>query len=161
MINVLRFLHSWSVPISGFIWEKTISGSFRSTSTESNQIWQSVANSVFEAVKTDKYVRDNGLYNKLIMQCSFNDELSKVSSIESDGCRGFRPSITSNGMCYTFNGESTTNIWRPSEVMDTFNRIFPHDDSQNFHFGGFKIIKMAQKMLKTIFSFKYRKLTNL
>ena len=76
------------------------------------------------------------------MQCSFNDELSKVSTdTVSESCNQFRPSITSNGMCYTFNGESTTNIWKSSEVIDTFNRIFPHDDNQNFHFGGYGAIQ--------------------
>ena len=87
-------------------------------------------------MKTKKYVEDNGLYNKLIMQCSFRDELSKVSGIENEGCKGFRPSISSNGLCYTFNGESVTKIWRPSEVMDTFNHLFPHDNNKNVNFGG-------------------------
>ena len=87
-------------------------------------------------MKTKKYVEDNGLYNKLIMQCSFRDKLSKVSSIENEGCRGFRPSMTSNGLCYTFNGESVAKIWRPSEVMDTFNHLFPHDNNENVNFGG-------------------------
>ena len=76
------------------------------------------------------------------MQCAFNKDLSKVSTdTVSESCNQFRPSITSNGMCYTFNGESTTNIWRPSKVIDTFNCIFPHDDSQNFHFGGYGAIQ--------------------
>ena len=70
------------------------------------------------------------------MQCSFRDELSKVSGIENEGCRGFRPTMTSNGLCYTFNGESVTKVWRPSEVMDTFNSIFPHEIVEPENFGG-------------------------
>ena len=92
-------------------------------------------------MKTEKYVEDNGLYNKLIMQCSFRDELSKVSGIESEGCRGFRPSMTSNGLCYTFNGESVTKIWKPSEVMDTFDQLFPYDNIQNVDFGGIGLVQ--------------------
>ena len=92
-------------------------------------------------MKTKTYVDDNGLYNRLIMQCSFRDELSKVSGIENEGCRGFRPTMTSNGLCYTFNGESVTKIWRPSEVMDTFNHLFPHDDIQNVNFGGTRSVQ--------------------
>ena len=68
------------------------------------------------------------------MKCSFQDELSKVSKTE--GCRGFRPTITSNGMCYTFNGDSVNKIWRLSEVMQTFNNMFPQGNIQNEYFGG-------------------------
>ena len=39
-------------------------------------------------------------------------------------------------MCYTFNGESITKYWRPSEVMDTFNSIFPHEIVEPENFGG-------------------------
>ena len=92
-------------------------------------------------MKTEKYVEDNGLYNKLIMQCSFRDELNRVSGIDSEGCRGFRPSMTSNGLCYTFNGESVTKIWKPSEVMDTFDQLFPHDNIQNVDFGGIGLVQ--------------------
>ena len=70
------------------------------------------------------------------MKCSFQDESSKLSKTEIEGCRGFRPTITSNGMCYTFNGDSVDKIWRPSEVMKTFNNIFPHGNIQNEYFGG-------------------------
>ena len=87
-------------------------------------------------MKTEKYVKNNGLDNKLIIQCSFNEDLTKVSSIESEGCRGFLPIITSNGLCYTFNGESVTKVWKPSEIMDTFNQLFPHNNIQNEEFGG-------------------------
>ena len=80
---------------------------------------------IFDAVKTDKYVADNGLYNKLIMKCSFKDRMSKISKTETEGCRGFRPTITSNGMCYTFNGKKTSELWKPSGMITTFANLFP------------------------------------
>ena len=48
----------------------------------------------------------------------------------------FGPSVTTNGMCYTFNGEGLTKGWRSSELMDTFERIFPHEDVPGENFGG-------------------------
>ena len=70
------------------------------------------------------------------MRCSFRDHLKKVTGIENEGCRGFKPSMTSNGLCYTFNGQSGNKLWRPSEVMDTFNHLFPHEVVKNENFGG-------------------------
>ena len=75
------------------------------------------------------------------MKCSFQDETSKVSKTETEGCRGFRPTITSNGMCYTFNGDSVDQIWRPSEVMKTFDNIFPHGNIQTEYFGGSEAVQ--------------------
>ena len=91
---------------------------------------------MFENVKTDRYVKDNGLYNLLIMKCSFRQGFSRVSGTGSEGCRRFRPTITSNGMCYTFNGEGVSKTWRPSEVMETFDQIFPHETIEKEWFGG-------------------------
>ena len=70
------------------------------------------------------------------MRCSFRDHLKKVTGIENEGCKGFKPSMTSNGLCYTFNGQSGNKLWRPSEVMDTFNHLFPHEVVKNENFGG-------------------------
>ena len=61
--------------------------------------------------------------------------------------------MTSNGFCYTFNGESGTKIWRPSEVMDAFNHLFPHDNIKNVNFGGAGSVQgninmVCQAMLK-------------
>ena len=115
---------------------KTISGSFRGTSTDLSHIWQSIAQNVFENVKTNTYVKENGLYNLLIMECVFREGFSKVSGTGSKGCRRFKPTITSNGLCYTFNGESLSKMWRPSEVTETFDQIFPYFTTNKETFGG-------------------------
>ena len=39
-------------------------------------------------------------------------------------------------MCYTFNGEGVSKTWRPSEVMETFDQIFPHETIEKEWFGG-------------------------
>ena len=39
-------------------------------------------------------------------------------------------------MCYTFNGDSVDKIWRPSEVIKTFNNIFPWGNIKNEYVGG-------------------------
>ena len=39
-------------------------------------------------------------------------------------------------MCYTFNGEGVSKIWRPSEVMETFDQIFPYVTTEKEYFGG-------------------------
>ena len=67
---------------------------------------------------------------------SFREDLSKVSGTGSKGCRQFRPTITSNGLCYTFNGESLSKMWRSSEVMETFDQIFPYVTTEREYFGG-------------------------
>ena len=70
------------------------------------------------------------------MKCAFRDGFSKVSGTGSKGCTRFKPTITSNGLCYTFNGESLSKMWRPSEVMETFDQIFPSFTTEKETFGG-------------------------
>ena len=70
------------------------------------------------------------------MNCAFREGLSKVSGTGSKGCTQFKPTITSNGLCYTFNGESLSKMWRPSEVTETFDQIFPYFTTNKETFGG-------------------------
>ena len=90
----------------------------------------------FKHTKDADFVEKNGLYDKLIIGYSFKQDLktSKFSTGDSK-LDDFQPILTTNGICYTFNGKTFPHIWRTSEVTKTFNDMFPTKDIEE-HFGG-------------------------
>ena len=73
-----------------------------------------------------------GLYDKVIMDCSFkaqkSDKLSK-------GCDYFKYVITSNGICQSFNGLGASDVWATSKLIKSFEETFATDHNSE-HFGG-------------------------
>ena len=60
----------------------------------------------------------------MIIDCEFRENLLKKKlPDEIGGCEHFHPSLTTNGLCYTFNGQDTTELWKTSEIMTTFSKI--------------------------------------
>ena len=51
------------------------------------------------------------------------------------GSELFTPTLTTNGLCYSFNGEKYSDVWKESEVTNTFNELFPHNSSAGFFQG--------------------------
>jgi hypothetical protein len=35
------------------------------------------------------------------------------------------PTLTTNGLCHTYNGKSPAEIWKKTEIMDVFHEVFP------------------------------------
>ena len=90
----------------------------------------------FKHTKDADFVERNGLYDKLIIGYSFKQDLkTNKFSAGQPNLDDFQPILTTNGICYTFNGKTHSSIWRPSEVTKNFNYMFPTEDIEE-HFGG-------------------------
>ena len=90
----------------------------------------------FEHTKRIDFVEKNGLYDKLVIAYSFKQDLktNKFSASQSKH-DDFQPILTTNGICYTFNGQTFHSSWRSSEVTKTFNDMFAAEDTEQY-FGG-------------------------
>ena len=113
------------------------SGSTLSTSKEQLSLWSDVAQIVFKHTKSDGYVKKNAQYDKLIFDCAFKTDLQKKKFGNSDqgGCEFFHPTLTTNGMCHTFNGDRIKDVWRPYPVVKVFHDVFQENNSKE-NFGG-------------------------
>ena len=74
----------------------------------------------------------------MIIDCAFKESLQRKNEPSTGGCDGFEPSITTNGMCYTFNGDDSSAVWKASKVTTTFSKLFPKQDQKNKTFGGMR-----------------------
>lgn len=115
-------------------------GSFYSAMKHSLSTWKETAKNVFGIIKEDQ---KRGVYDKVIMDCAFKEDLRlrKIYANGNGGCKGFHPSLTTNGMCYTFNGKETSELWQPSEMFTTFANLFPASSQANRTFGGQRIVQ--------------------
>ena len=86
-------------------------------------------------------VKEKGVYDKMIMDCAFKENLQLKKQPSDGGCEGFEPSITTNGMCYTFNGQHSSKIWKTSNMMTTFSHLFPSQGNSNKTFGGSRTVQ--------------------
>jgi hypothetical protein len=103
-------------------------GSFKTASNETLPIWIEVANKLFDTKNISNDISEKGLYDKLIMQCGFRKDNTKL------GCGSFPPTLTTNGMCYSFNSEITSNIWQTSNITRSFSSMFLDKKSEKrFH----------------------------
>ena len=93
------------------------------------------ANKIFSLVEDEQFVQTKGLYDKLIIDCAFKEDISLKRQPDC-GCKGFHPTLTTNGMCYTFNGKPTSELWQPSKMINSFSTLFPSHPTNNKTFGG-------------------------
>ena len=63
------------------------------------------------------------------------DILTKQQDGYDDGNELFTPTLTTNGLCYSFNAENYSSVWKESEVTNTFNELFPHNNTAEFFQG--------------------------
>ena len=113
-----------------------ISGSYPTASSKPLPIWRSIAETIFEHTKDEMYVEKNGVYDKLIIAHSFKEDLENNKlSLNDDQIEDFNPILTTRGICYTFNSQTLSEIWRPSLVTTTFEDLFPSDNVEKY-FGG-------------------------
>ena len=114
-----------------------LSGSFHTASKTSLPIWATIAKLVFNDTKDEQFVEKRGLYDKSIIDCAFREELLKRKLPDVyGGCEDFYPSLTTNGMCYTFNGRSASEVWKSSEIVTTFDNLFESQSKSEKIFGG-------------------------
>ena len=98
------------------------------------------ANKIFSHIEEDQFLKTKGLYDKLIIDCAFREDIS-LKRRPDGGCPGFYPTLTTNGMCYTFNGKPTSELWQDSKMINSFSAIFPSHSNDNKTFGGSRTVQ--------------------
>ena len=112
-------------------------GSFPTASKYPLSVWSKIAKEAFKHVQDNDFIKRRGLYNKMIIDCAFKENLRRKKVPDANGgCKGFHPTLTTNGMCYTFNGKHSSELWQLSEMTTTFADIFPSNPINNKTFGG-------------------------
>ena len=112
-------------------------GSFHTASKQPLSIWYNTAKLVFNQTEEEAIVKQRGVYDKMIIDCAFRENLQRKKELSDDGgCEDFEPSLTSNGICYTFNGYHSSELWKVSKVSTTFAKLFPSKMKSDKTFGG-------------------------
>lgn len=99
-------------------------------------MWNKVAKRVFFRTNPDDFMTTNGYYDKLIIDCAFKEPLMRHKPDMAEGCLDFYNSLTSNGLCYTFNGIDSSNIWKDAEIIQAFNKVFGQQKNEEKKFRG-------------------------
>jgi hypothetical protein len=134
--HYMNFTNHMLADMEAFL--KVIHGSFLTTSKQPLPILKQAAEIVFNNSST---VHDKGLYDKLIMDCSFKQNLfTKRPHDFTGGCKSFHPVLTSNGFCYSFNSNQTSDVWKQSKVIKSFQNVFKWEPSRE-HFRGPGIVE--------------------
>ena len=111
-----------------------------STQNTNESYWSDVATKVFSEANSNTYVEKNGYYDRLIMDCVFKEPLLSHEPNQYGGCRDFYDSLTSNGLCQSFNGIVASQMWKEnwknSEIMQTFSKGFGGFEPQTKLFRG-------------------------
>jgi hypothetical protein len=111
-------------------------GSVLMASKEAMQIWEKVADESFNQTRSVDSSSKVGMYDKLVMQYAFKQNILKKQQDDYEGgSKLFTPTLTTNGLCYSFNSENYSSVWKESEVTNTFNGLFPHNKSAGFFQG--------------------------
>jgi hypothetical protein len=118
---------------------KVISGSFPTALNGSQpSIWFETAKAVFNDTKHQGFVEKYGLYDKVVMSCSFREDLTKKRLKDTEsrgGCQYFHQSLTNNGLCYSFNALKPSSIWKTSQLINLLEENAKSDDF-DYRYGG-------------------------
>ena len=117
---------------------KVITGSFPSALKGTQPIWFKTAKAVFSQTKDQDFVETYGLYDKSVMDCSFQEDLTKKKFNASEaqgGCQYFEQSLTNNGICYSFNALKPSGIWKPSKLINLLDEN-TKNDTFDYRYGG-------------------------
>lgn len=129
----------------------TLHGSLLTASEKEHPAWKQVAEKLFNgSVDNSK----KGIYDKLIMECDygFKNLFTKSPFNHNGGCDLFKPILTTNGHCYTFNAKESSVVWKDSEVIKQFSSLFPwNQEIQNFRGAVSGDGKHLQYLLLSIF----------
>jgi hypothetical protein len=111
-------------------------GSVLMASKEALPIWGRVADESFDQTRNEHSSSKVGQYDKLVMQYAFKQNIRRKQQDDYDGgSELFTPTLTTNGLCYSFNSEDYSSVWKESEVTNTFNELFPHKNLAEFFQG--------------------------
>ena len=107
---------------------------------DNTTIWSEIAKILYIETNFENDVRKVGNYDKLVMNCVFQEPLTNHKSEAYEECRDLIPVVTDNGLCYSFNGIETSKLWRQtlrdSEIVQAFLTVFGTEEEQTRHFRG-------------------------
>ena len=111
-------------------------GSVLMASKEAMKIWEKVADESFNQTRSEHSSSKVGMYDKLVMQYAFKENILKKQQNDYDGgSELFTPTLTTNGLCYLFNGQNYSGVWKASNITKAFTNLFPHNSSAEFFQG--------------------------
>ena len=136
---------------------RVVAGSFRTASKEPMKTWDQVSRQLLNiTMDEDNEMCINNNYGKLIIDCEFGKRLKNkkfsMSDSNNGGCEKFHQTLTSNGMCNTFNGKTPTDIWTPNSLLNSFNKVFPSKNLKTFNFGGMGSSEGNSKLFQNYFA---------
>ena len=89
--------------------------------------WLKIAETVFNKTVGEEFVKTNGLYNQMFVDCSYQEQLmkkpSKLSKLTGDCQYLFDYVLTNKGVCHSFNSWEQSKIWQPSKIVNSFQQI--------------------------------------
>ena len=104
-------------------------------------VWREIAKRLYNETNSENDVRKYGKYDKLIIDCAFQQSLMSHKFDAFEGCTDLFPVLTNNGLCYSFNGIETSKLWSQtlsdSEILQTFSKVFGTAKEQTRNFSGF------------------------
>ena len=100
------------------------------------RLFSDAANKIFSKTRSDEEVKKYGLYDNLIMTCTYQKPLLFHKPDVVNGCLDFNPILTSNGLCHSFNGIDTEQTWHDSEIIKSFITIFDRFEMKRKQFRG-------------------------
>ena len=102
-------------------------GSFPTARKERLSIWKDLSKAIFNETLDPSFVERHGLYDKAVMDCSFNENMLKKSAKSPKslgGCDYLYHTLTNKGLCFSFNAlGQAKKIWKPSKVIRAFDHI--------------------------------------
>ena len=115
-------------------------GSFLTAEKQDLPLWFQTANILFNQTrKMNSHMKKKSHYDKLIMECAFRRNLLTQRDFDHEGgCEFFNPTLTSNGLCYSFNSQTVSRIWKPTNLTNAFQDVFPTTFSNEVFFGAGK-----------------------
>ena len=111
------------------------------TATDSGMIngqLTKAANKVFGSTLDKGFVKNNALFDKLLLDCSFREQFMPPGQPLKGKCDLFQQSLTSNGLCLSFNSETPSKIWNDgaSYFAKAIEEIGDIKQMQVYNFGG-------------------------
>ena len=103
-------------------------GSILMASKNKMPIWGQIANESFNQTKSKHGTSKVRMYDKLVMHYAFKQNiLTKQQDDYDEGSELFTPTLTTNGLCYSFNSDNYSSVWKESESqiisMNCFHTI--------------------------------------
>ena len=122
---------------------KIYASSFRTNTNQNTTLafWKNIARKSFQnlnqiEVLNANFFKNPGYYDTLIMDCVFREPLLSHKPNLVESCGKLYHSLTSNGLCHSFNGYSVPKVWKDSRIVQSFGSVFEGSKEENKKFRG-------------------------